>query len=161
METRWMKMGKAEEAEEGYAEAIRLLLDGQNVAFPTETVYGLGGYIGTEEGLLGIFRAKGRPADNPLIVHVYPGYDISQVAREVPASAESLMARYWPGPMTLILKKAEDTFSTDHGGAGYRGSTHAQSSGGIGTDASWTDCDRGAQCESVWTAQSYVGGACL
>ncbi len=107
METRWVKMEETEEAEEGYAEAIRLLLAGQNVAFPTETVYGLGGYIGTEEGLRGIFQAKGRPSDNPLIVHVYPGYDISQVAREVPASAESLMARYWPGPMTLILKKAE------------------------------------------------------
>ena len=105
METRWMKMGKAEEAEEGYAEAIRLLLDGQNVAFPTETVYGLGGYIGTEEGLLGIFRAKGRPADNPLIVHVADMEHLEKIVKKVPKAAYKLAEAFWPGPMTMILEK--------------------------------------------------------
>ncbi len=77
------------------------------MAFPTETVYGLGGYIGSAQGIAGIFRAKGRPSDNPLIVHVYPGYDLTQVAQNIPEQARELMRRYWPGPMTLILEKAE------------------------------------------------------
>ncbi len=106
METQWIHMENPQEAERGYEEGIRLLLAGENVAFPTETVYGLGGYIGSEEGLRGIFRAKGRPSDNPLIVHIYPGYDVGRVARKISPQAERLMARYWPGPMTLIFEKA-------------------------------------------------------
>ncbi len=107
MKTQWVRMEDPEEARFGYEEAARLLRAGENVAFPTETVYGLGGYIGSAQGIAGIFRAKGRPSDNPLIVHVYPGYDLSQVAQNISEQARELMRRYWPGPMTLILEKAE------------------------------------------------------
>lgn len=107
METQWIRMDNPEQAQRGYQEAARLLKEGQNVAFPTETVYGLGGWVGSVQGILGIFAAKNRPADNPLIVHIYPGYDLNKVAKNIPESAYELMRRFWPGPMTLVLEKAQ------------------------------------------------------
>lgn len=90
---------------ESLEKARNLLLEGQVVAFPTETVYGLGAYAYSQEGIRRIYEAKGRPSDNPLIVHIAPGFDLSAAAREVPAGADALMARFWPGPMTLIMPK--------------------------------------------------------
>ena len=107
METQWIPMEDPKEAQFGYEEAARLLKAGENVAFPTETVYGLGGWIGSDKALKGIYEAKGRPSDNPLIIHIYPGYDLSLVAKNVSEDAQRLMDRFWPGPMTLILEKAE------------------------------------------------------
>lgn len=86
-------------------EADQLLREGQVVAFPTETVYGLGAYAMSEEGISRIYAAKGRPSDNPLIVHVAPGFDLTKIAREIPPRAEELMKRFWPGPMTIIFRK--------------------------------------------------------
>lgn len=111
MRTVVRRMDQPDEAELGYREAAQCLAAGQNVAFPTETVYGLGAWIGSEEGLRGIFEAKGRPSDNPLIVHVYPGFDMREVAAEITPRVQALMDRFWPGPMTLILPKAEQVSS--------------------------------------------------
>lgn len=116
METQWIRMDDPEEAERGYQEAARLLRAGENVAFPTETVYGLGGWAMSGRGIDGIYRAKGRPSDNPLIVHVYPGFDLSRVASRIPASAKLLMERFWPGPLTLLLEKTEEVSSRVTGG---------------------------------------------
>jgi L-threonylcarbamoyladenylate synthase len=108
MKTIIYDMSDPEQAERGYKEAAEILRAGGNVAFPTETVYGLGGWTGSEEAVRGIFTAKGRPSDNPLIVHVCPGMDLSPIAVRIPETARELMHRFWPGPLTLILWKAPE-----------------------------------------------------
>ena len=85
--------------------AVALLRAGELVAFPTETVYGLGADAANPQAVAKIFAAKGRPADHPLIVHI-AGHDaVDQWAEQVPAVAWELMETFWPGPLTLILKK--------------------------------------------------------
>lgn len=88
-------------------EAALLLLQGQLVAFPTETVYGLGGSALDPTAIQEIYQAKGRPSDNPLIVHVSSIEMVSKIARFVPEIAIELMRRFWPGPLTLVLPKAD------------------------------------------------------
>ena len=90
---------------EDYARAVALLGEGELVALPTETVYGLGADAANPAAVARIFAAKGRPADHPLIVHL-AGHDaVDQWATDVPAVAWELMEAFWPGPLTLILKK--------------------------------------------------------
>lgn len=94
---------------ENIAKAGEALFNGQLVGIPTETVYGLAANALDGEAVKSIFAAKGRPADNPLIVHIS---DISQIERfhlvsEIPEAAEKLMAAYWPGPLTIIMKKGD------------------------------------------------------
>ncbi|EAT59855.1 L-threonylcarbamoyladenylate synthase [Chlorobium ferrooxidans] len=86
-------------------EAARILNSGCVVAFPTETVYGLGACICHPEAIGKIFQAKGRPGDNPLIVHIYNIKQLDDVASEINESAEKLIERFFPGPLTLVLKK--------------------------------------------------------
>lgn len=81
-----------------------IIADGGAVAFPTETVYGLGANAFDERAVSNIFAIKGRPADNPLIVHVHKDYDISSLVSFVPRYAEKLMKRFLPGPLTLVFK---------------------------------------------------------
>ncbi|HXZ48281.1 MAG TPA: L-threonylcarbamoyladenylate synthase [Usitatibacter sp.] len=88
------------------AEAARRLVEGELVAFPTETVYGLGADATNPRAVAKIFALKGRPESHPLIVHFADPLAIAQWAREVPASAMTLAARFWPGPLTMILPKA-------------------------------------------------------
>ncbi len=82
--------------------AAEALADGRLVAFPTETVYGLGADAGNESAVSGIFAAKGRPADNPLIIHVSDAAKAADIAFFNPLSL-SLAERFWPGPLTLVL----------------------------------------------------------
>ena len=86
-------------------EAAAILNSGGVVAFPTETVYGLGAGICHPEALLQLFRAKGRPADNPLIVHIFSIGQVAEVASEVSLQAMMLIEHFFPGPLTLVLKK--------------------------------------------------------
>ena len=86
-------------------EAAEILRKGGLVAFPTETVYGLGGDAENPSAVRRIFTAKGRPADHPLIVHIPNSGQLSRWAREIPPMAFKLAERYWPGPLTLILKR--------------------------------------------------------
>lgn len=85
--------------------AALILRSGGLVAFPTETVYGLGANAFDREALAGIFRVKGRPRDNPLIVHIADPKTVFQLAAEVPRKAINLMETFWPGPLTIILPK--------------------------------------------------------
>lgn len=87
-------------------EAVRVLRAGGLVAFPTETVYGLGARALDAAAAKRVYRAKGRPSDNPLIVHVDGPAMLPRVARRVTPLARRLMARFWPGPLTLVLEKA-------------------------------------------------------
>ena len=91
---------------ESLAMAARLLADGQLVAFPTETVYGLGANALDAVAVQGIFEAKGRPGDNPLIVHIHDRKQLGDIC-EVNDQALRLMDAFWPGPLTIILPKKE------------------------------------------------------
>jgi L-threonylcarbamoyladenylate synthase len=86
--------------------AARLLEAGRLVAFPTETVYGLGADAENPQAVAAIYAAKGRPSNHPVIVHVAPEADLSYWAAEIPEAARKLIAAFWPGPLTLILKRA-------------------------------------------------------
>lgn len=87
-------------------QASRIICNGGTVAFPTETVYGLGANALNEEAVCKIFEAKGRPQDNPLIVHV-ACKNIDNLVKEVPDIAKELIDKFWPGPLTIILKKKD------------------------------------------------------
>ncbi len=93
--------------EEELEEAARILREGGLVAFPTETVYGLGANALDEEAAKKIYAAKGRPSDNPLIAHISSPEELKPLAAEVPDMAKKLMDCYWPGPMTLVFKKTD------------------------------------------------------
>jgi len=86
--------------------AARFIISGGLVAFPTETVYGLGADALNATAVLALFEAKKRPLDNPPIVHVCDVTDVYRVAQEVPSKAEELMRLFWPGPLTLILRRS-------------------------------------------------------
>jgi L-threonylcarbamoyladenylate synthase len=88
------------------ARAADVLRSGGLVAFPTETVYGLGAAADQPEAVRRIFAAKGRPADHPVIVHVPGVASLAQWARAVPPGAQALAERFWPGPLTLVLPRA-------------------------------------------------------
>ncbi len=88
--------------------AAQLLRDGEVVAFPTETVYGLGADALNADAIRKIFSAKGRPSDNPLIVHIADPNQLTMVARDVPIVAKSMMEQLWPGPLTIILPKRSE-----------------------------------------------------
>ncbi len=96
--------------------AARLIVEGKLVAFPTETVYGLGADALNERAVRRIFEAKGRPADNPLIIHIAESEWLFELAREVPEVALRLAERFWPGPLTLVLPKGEKVPSVTTGG---------------------------------------------
>lgn len=87
-------------------EASRILKTGGLVAFPTETVYGLGGNGLDKEAARKIYAAKGRPSDNPLILHVSKMEEVIPLVESIPEKAKLLMESFWPGPLTLILKKS-------------------------------------------------------
>jgi len=86
--------------------AAALLTAGKLVAFPTETVYGLGADAENPAAVAAIYAAKGRPSDHPVIVHLAVGADVHRWVHALPAVAAKLMAAFWPGPLTLIFKRA-------------------------------------------------------
>ena len=93
--------------DEELAEAAGILRKGGLVAFPTETVYGLGANGLDEEAAKKIYAAKGRPSDNPLIAHISAPEELEALAAEIPCFAKRLMELYWPGPLTMVFKKKE------------------------------------------------------
>jgi L-threonylcarbamoyladenylate synthase len=96
--------------------AAKHLRAGELIAFPTETVYGLGADASRAEAVRKIFTAKGRPADHPVIVHLYDTGQIERWARAVPDGARKLAAAFWPGPLTLILPRAPEVADAITGG---------------------------------------------
>jgi L-threonylcarbamoyladenylate synthase len=107
--------------------AARLLADGRLVAFPTETVYGLGADAGNAAAVGRIFEAKGRPADHPVIVHVADNNHAQRWASRIPDQALALAAAFWPGPLTLIVPRADGVHDVVTGGQssiGLRAPSH-------------------------------------
>ena len=101
METIIRKIDKNNIDPEVIEEAGNILKNGGLVAFPTETVYGLGADALKEEAAKKTYAAKGRPSDNPLIVHIADYEDLKAVAVNIPAKTDALAAHFWPGPLTL------------------------------------------------------------
>ncbi|SFM16697.1 L-threonylcarbamoyladenylate synthase [Gracilibacillus orientalis] len=99
-----MKTEKFDASKESLIKAAQLLNDQEVVAFPTETVYGLGANATNEAAVSKIFKAKGRPADNPLIVHVHNSSQIKYYVTEISTMAQMLIDHFMPGPFTIILK---------------------------------------------------------
>ena len=107
METQVRRLSYSQIDETVIEEAGRIIRKGGLVAFPTETVYGLGGDALNPESSKKIYAAKGRPSDNPLIVHIADKQDLYKIVREVPEKAKKLMEAFWPGPLTMIFYKNE------------------------------------------------------
>ena len=110
------------------ARVAQLLKDGGLVALPTETVYGLGADATNSSAVARIYKVKGRPADHPLIVHIYSMQSLGDWADEIPSYAISLARDFWPGPMTLVLKRsilAEDFVTGGQPTVGLRVPDHA------------------------------------
>lgn len=109
------------------ARAVAVLRGGGLVAFPTETVYGLGADAGNPEAVAKVFKAKGRPADHPLIVHLADASWLPRCASDIPPAAWRLAEHFWPGPLTLILKRNASVPDAVTGGqdtVGLRVPTH-------------------------------------
>lgn len=96
-------LGSEKEAKQALHEAGQVLAQGGTVAFPTETVYGLGADAGNTEAVERIFAAKGRPSDNPLIVHISELAQLDGLVQQVNETERALMASFWPGPLSLVL----------------------------------------------------------
>ena len=107
METKLRKIHQIEDCQEVIEEAAELIRQGEVVAFPTETVYGLGGNGLREDAARKIYQAKGRPSDNPLILHISRMDMLKDLVSEVPRAARKAMEYFWPGPLTVILRKSE------------------------------------------------------
>ena len=107
MKTRYIRVDEETPNGEGIRQAGEILRAGGLVAFPTETVYGLGGDALNKESSRKIYEAKGRPSDNPLIVHICRWQDIERIAVQIPRTAHDLAEAFWPGPLTMILRKSD------------------------------------------------------
>jgi L-threonylcarbamoyladenylate synthase len=122
--------------DEEIEEAARVLRDGGLVAFPTETVYGLGADASNASAVRKVFAAKGRPPDHPVIVHLADASQLKHWAAEVPKSAWTLAEKFWPGPLTLVLRRASHVSDLVTGGQAVRsapapgGEAPAQAFGG-------------------------------
>lgn len=93
-----------------------ILKKGDTVIFPTETVYGLGANALDEKAVSKIYEAKGRPSDNPLIVHIYDKHQVEELAKDISPKAHVVMDKFWPGPITIILNKKDIVPSRTSGG---------------------------------------------
>jgi len=106
MDTKIININKENIDEELIMEASSLIKDGKLVAFPTETVYGLGANGLDESAVKGIFNAKGRPQDNPLILHIYNVEQLIPLVKDVSDIALECIKKFWPGPLTMLFKKS-------------------------------------------------------
>ena len=109
MDTKLVKINNVEDIkDEELSEAAQIIRDGGLVAFPTETVYGLGANALDEEAAKKIYAAKGRPSDNPLIAHISCLEELGPLVARVPEMGRKLAEAYWPGPLTMVFPKSEN-----------------------------------------------------
>ena len=108
MDTIIRKLTDSPEDEDIYQQAAQIICRGGLVAFPTETVYGLGADGMSEDAARKIYAAKGRPTDNPLILHIADRKDLERITDKVTEDADKLMTCFWPGPLTLIFEKRKE-----------------------------------------------------
>ncbi len=111
-----MKTLKLNDNEQGIKAAAEILKKGGTVAIPTETVYGLAASAYSDEAIKKVFEAKGRPQDNPLIVHIAEMSQLDGIVADFPRTAKQLAERFWPGPLTMVLPKGERVCDSVSGG---------------------------------------------
>ncbi|WP_409303233.1 L-threonylcarbamoyladenylate synthase [Peribacillus sp. SCS-155] len=114
METKYWTVDKTVDNLQSYPQikqAAHMLIDNEVVAFPTETVYGLGANAKSNEAVKKIYEAKGRPGDNPLIVHIASIEQLKEIVQSVSDTSKKLMDVFWPGPLTLIFKRKQGAVS--------------------------------------------------
>ncbi|ECH5524774.1 threonylcarbamoyl-AMP synthase [Listeria monocytogenes] len=116
MQTIHWKITKQQSTQAIYQEAAELLQNGECVAFPTETVYGLGADATNQAAIQKIYAAKGRPSDNPLIVHIARLDQMNSFVASYPPKATQLMEKFWPGPLTVILPLKKDSLAANVSG---------------------------------------------
>ena len=126
------------------AKAAAIIRDGGLVAFPTETVYGLGADAMQASAAKKIYEAKGRPSDNPLIVHIADVSALRNLTDEVPGKAVKLAKAFWPGPLTMIVKKSA--------------AVPYETNGGIDSGKRNLYC--GTKCQYIRQTKSYDSRAC-
>ena len=107
MNTKMIKIKEQDFSASEFYEAAKILKNGGLVAFPTETVYGLGGDGLKEDAAKKIYEAKGRPSDNPLIIHISDMEMLDKLVKEVPLKGIKLAEAFWPGPLTMIMNKSD------------------------------------------------------
>ena len=127
---RGKERGTAQGVNQEVKRAAEILRRGGLVAFPTETVYGLGADASSAKAIARLYAVKGRPGDHPVIVHFADAEKAFAWAREVPEAARKLAARFWPGPLTLILKRAPQVGDFGHRRAGHGRPARAWASAG-------------------------------
>lgn len=113
METTIIEVGNFVDKSNNYEQAVDILKNGGVVAFPTETVYGLGAIATDEQAVDKIFKAKGRPSDNPLIVHIGTQKEVEKYAVNITHDAELLMDAFWPGPLTLVFERKPNVIASN------------------------------------------------
>lgn len=111
METKFLVVDEHGDNFETYSQAVDMLKNGNVVAFPTETVYGLGAVATNDAAVKKIYEAKGRPSDNPLIVHIGTKEELQAYTMGIPDVAHVLMDTFWPGPLTIILEAKPNLFA--------------------------------------------------
>ena len=116
MNTKLIKIEETKANEDLLREAGEIIKDGGLVAFPTETVYGLGGDALNKESSRKIYAAKGRPSDNPLIVHICDMKDLDAIVDDIPEAGRKLADAFWPGPLTMIFNKSDKVPKETTGG---------------------------------------------
>lgn len=107
MKTEYVDLRDGKDVKEGLYKAAEIIKTGGLVAFPTETVYGLGANGLDENAVPKIYEAKGRPSDNPLILHISEFDEIKNIVKEIPDVAFVLADEFWPGPLTMVFKKSD------------------------------------------------------
>lgn len=107
MKTEYVDLRDGKDIKEGLYKAAEIIKNGGLVAFPTETVYGLGANGLDENAVPKIYEAKGRPSDNPLILHISEFDEIENIVKEIPDVAFVLADEFWPGPLTMVFKKSD------------------------------------------------------
>ena len=107
MKTEYVDLRDGKDVKEGLYKAAEIIKNGGLVAFPTETVYGLGANGLDENAVPKIYEAKGRPSDNPLILHISEFDEIKNIVKEIPDIAVVLADEFWPGPLTMVFKKSD------------------------------------------------------
>lgn len=113
MDTKIWTVDNDVDNDENYQQSVDMLRSGEVVAFPTETVYGLGAIATDEAAVSKIYEAKGRPSDNPLIIHIGTKEEVTQYAMDVSTEAKRLMDAFWPGPLTLVFKQVPHTIAAN------------------------------------------------
>lgn len=160
METKIIKIDQDNLDHKLMQEAGDLIAAGELVAFPTETVYGLGGDALDPEASKKIYSAKGRPSDNPLIVHISDFSDLERIAKTVPEDARKLSDAFWPGPLTMIVEKGDAVPVCHNRRHGHSGCAHAESSYSARSYKKKRLPYRGAKRQHIRQTEPYRGCTC-